>query len=167
MGRIYKKGWVRFKDKDGKYQKISNKEAEFVEIYLQAGSDYTYAYLKVFNVTNGKLALIPPSDTKNWSEEEKKKRTKALSTGASSGFKLLKKPQIRYYIGLLVEKVGLNDEFVDSVHMQLLTDKSSSVRAKGVELYYKKFGKFKEPEANDTNKEIATLVTKIAKILPD
>lgn len=138
---------------DGKTYKLTFKEREFCEYYLEFKGDGVDAVLEVFDVTNPKVA-------------------------AAMAYEYLRKPHLIAYINSKLEEYGFNDDNVLKQHLFLLNqDADLKSKSKAIDMFYRLKGTYApektanvtvsiDLEANPKLKELADKLNKWKKIFP-
>ena len=118
-------------------------------------------YLETFG--NGTEAVIKAGyEVKQENGQANKNLAKSIAS------ENLTKPDILTYINFLLEKSGLNDEFVANHHKFLINQFADlSAKAKGIDMYYKVHAKYAATKVENTfDTQIEAALNRISKILP-
>ena len=132
-----KKGVFVYKGLDNKNYRLSTKEKMFCEAYLEFGASGIDAVYK---------AGYKPKN--------------AMVAGAMA-YEYLKKPQIFNYINLKLEEYGFSDDSVEKQHLFLLNqDADLKSKAKAIEMFYRKRGKYQPEDGEKPTKVVNIQVNK-------
>ena len=131
--------------------KLTRKQKLFCDYYLNGSGNATEAVIKAgYNV---KL--------KNGKPDRLIARNIASENLAKLG--------IQEYIRKKLDSIGFNDEFIKLQHYILISqDKNLSIKAKAIDMYYKKTGAYKVDKAEEgANKRLEEFLDRASSLFPD
>ena len=123
-----------YKARDGKTYTLTEREKRFCDAYLVFGAKGVDAvYEACYNVKSARVAY-------------------------SIAYENLTKPHIYSYINMHYEEYGFNDEDVMKEHLFLIKQSGDlPAKAKGVDMYYKKYGSYAEEKTAVTVRNYSDL----------